>query len=153
MEVARLFCGKEVVYAKSKFRAAKRHDQFTDDYPRTLPPAKNGKACLKPVVCLIGPGCVSSGEGFAKMLAALPHVTTVGLPTRGSSGNPAAAEVGDTGLTVYFSRWVDMLPDGTPIEGKGVPPKVVVDSPAADYADADPTLAKGLEVLRAARRQ
>src|SRR6185369_14051716 len=109
---------------------------------------KSGKPYVKPVVCLLGPGCVSSGEGFAKMLKALPHVTTVGLPTRGSSGNPGGVEVGDTGLTVYFSRWVDMLPDGTPIEGRGVPVKIKVEVPADGYKDADPTLAKALELLR-----
>jgi C-terminal processing protease CtpA/Prc len=82
------------------------------------------------------------------MMAALPHVTTVGRPTAGSSGNPGPAPVGDTGLTVYFSRWVDLLPDGTPIEGHGVVPKVRVDEPAEAYRKADPTLARGLEVLR-----
>jgi hypothetical protein len=148
-EVARLFCGKKVVYAKSRFRNDPGHDDFTEDYPRELLPAKSGKPYLKPVVCLLGPGCVSSGEGFAMMLAALPHVTTVGLATRGSSGNPGPAEVGDTGLTVYFSRWVDLLPGGTAIEGQGVPPAVVVEATAEAYRDADPTLAKGLEVLRA----
>lgn len=148
-EVARLFCEKKVVYAKSRYRAGKKHDEFTEDYPRELPAAKSGKPFVKPVVCLLGPGCVSSGEGFAKMMAALPHVTTVGLPTRGSSGNPAAVEVGGTGLAVYFSRWVDLLPDGTPVEGKGITPKVRIEAPADAYRDADPTLAKGLEVLRA----
>ena len=49
---------------------------------------------------------------------------------------------------MYFSRWVDLLPDGTPIEGKGVPVAVRVDRPAGAYKGADPTLAKGLEVLR-----
>lgn len=148
-EIARLFCGKPVVYAKSRYRNGPGHDEFTEDMPRELSAAKSGRPYLKPVVCLLGPGCVSSGEGFAKMLAALPQVTTVGLPTRGSSGNPGPAPVGETGLVVYFSRWVDLLPDGTPVEGRGVPPKVVVDRPAADYRDADPTLARGLEVLRA----
>jgi hypothetical protein len=50
---------------------------------------------------------------------------------------------------VYFSRWVDLLPDGTPIEGKGVQPAIRVDAAGEEYKDADPTLAKGLEVLRA----
>jgi hypothetical protein len=148
-EVARLFCGKKVTYAKSRHRDAPDHDDFTDDLPRELPPAKSGQAYLKPVVCLLGPGCVSSGEGFAQMLTALPHVTTVGLPTRGSSGNPAPVDVGETGLRVYFSRWVDLMPDGTPIEGKGIPPAHVVDVAADRYKDADPTLVKGLEILRA----
>ena len=42
-----------------------------------------------------------------------------------------------------------MLPDGTPIEGEGVPPAVRVEAAADASKDADPTLAKGLEVLRA----
>jgi C-terminal processing protease CtpA/Prc len=147
-EIARLFCGKNVVYAKSRFRDGPDHDDFTEDQPRELSPAKSGKPYLKPVVCLLGPGCVSSGEGFAQMLAALPHVTTVGLPTRGSSGNPGTVDVGETGLTVYFSRWVDLMPDGTPLEGRGVRPAIEVRAAAEAYKDADPTLAKGLEVLR-----
>jgi RNA polymerase sigma factor (sigma-70 family) len=147
-EVAQHFCEKKVVYAKSKFRNGSRHDDFDNDHPRELPAAKSGKPYLKPLVCLLGPGCVSSGEGFAQMMVALPHVTAVGLPTRGSSGNPAPVDVGDTGLKVYFSRWVDMMPDGTPIEGKGVPVKVRVDVAADAYKDADPTLAKALEILR-----
>jgi RNA polymerase sigma factor (sigma-70 family) len=148
-EVARLFCANKVVYARSRFRNGPGHEEFTEDCPRELPPAKSGKPYLKPVVCLLGPGCVSSGEGFAQMLAALPHVTTVGLPTRGSSGNPGPADVGDTGVVVYFSRWVDQMPDGTVLEGKGVQPRVVVTTTAEAYRDADPTLAKGLELLRA----
>jgi hypothetical protein len=51
-------------------------------------------------------------------------------------------------LTVYFSRWVDMLPDGTPIEGRGVPVKVKLEAPPDEYKNADPTLAKALEILR-----
>jgi hypothetical protein len=148
-EVAQLFCGQRVVYARSRYRNGSRHDDLSTDQPRELPPARSGRPYLKPVVCLLGPGCVSSGEGFAQMLTALPHVTSVGLPTRGSSGNPGPVDVGDTGLTVYFSRWLDLMPDGTPIEGRGIPPTVRVDAAVDRYRDADPTLAKGLEVLRA----
>jgi C-terminal processing protease CtpA/Prc len=148
MQIAELFCDKKVVYAKSRFRNGKGHDEFTEDHERTLNSCKTGKPYTKPVICLLGPGCVSSGEGFAKMLAALPHVTTVGLPTRGSSGNPGQVDVGESGIVVYFSQWVDLLPNGTPIEGKGVPPKIRVEKPVEAYKDADPTLAKGLEVLR-----
>jgi hypothetical protein len=147
-EIAQLFCKERVVYAKSRFRNGREHDHFGEDNPRYLMPAKSGKPFLKPVVCLLGPGCVSSGEGFAKMMAALPQVTTVGLPTRGSSGNPGPVDVGETGVSVYFSRWVDLLPNGTPFEGKGVQPAVSVDARGSAYKEADPTLAKGLEILR-----
>jgi C-terminal processing protease CtpA/Prc len=148
-ELARLFCEKPLVYARSRYRNGPGHDDFTEDYSRELAPATSGKPYLKPVACLLGPGCVSSGEGFAMMLAALPHITTVGLPTRGSSGNPQGVDVGDTGLTVVFSRWVDLLPDGHPIEGRGVQPAVLLNFAPEAYKDADPTFAKGLEILRA----
>jgi len=147
-EIGRVFCEKPVVYAKSRVRSGPKHDEFSADRSRTLQAAKSGKPYTKPVVCLLGPGCVSSGEGFAKMLAALPHITTVGLPTRGSSGNPAPVELGGTGIKVFFSRWVDLMPDGTLIEGKGVQPSINVEVPADVYKTTDPTLEKGLEVLR-----
>jgi hypothetical protein len=52
------------------------------------------------------------------------------------------------GMTVMFSRWVDMLPNGDSFEGRGMPPEVVVDAAADAYAVGDPTLQKGLEILR-----
>jgi C-terminal processing protease CtpA/Prc len=146
-QIARLFCGKKTVYAKSKYRDGPGHGDFTREFDRWLEPAE--RPYLGPVVCLIGPGAVSSGEGFVKMMRALPHVTTVGLPTRGASGNPQPVELAGGGVAVWFSRWVDLLPDGTPTEGVGIAPEVEVREPAAAYAERDPTLEKGLEVLRA----
>lgn len=145
-EIAELFCQQETVYAKSKYRSGPGHDEFTPEYPRTLPATKD--AYTKPVVCLIGPGAVSSGEGFVKMMQCLPHVTTIGLPTRGASGNPQPWPLGRTGVAVYFSRWVDLLPDGQTFEGRGIPPDVEVKVPATAYQSADPTLEKGLDILR-----
>lgn len=148
MEIAKFFCEKPVVYAKFRNRGGPKHDDFTPDKVRTLPAIKSGKAYTKPVVCLLGPGAISSGEGFAKMIVSLPHVTSVGLPTRGSSGNPQPVELGGTGINVMFSRWVDLMPDGTIIEGNGVQPTIRVDVPVEQYKTGDPTLEKGLEVLR-----
>ena len=53
--------------------------------------------------------------------ATIPGVTLLGSATRGSSGNPQPVDL-PNGVTVHFSRWVDELPDGTPLEGRGVPP-------------------------------
>jgi hypothetical protein len=145
-EIAQRFCAKDVVYAKSKYRNGRKHTDFTRAYERTLTASKD--PYTKPVVCIIGPGAVSSGEGFAKMMMALPHVTTVGMPTRGASGNPKPYKLGGTGVTVTFSRWVDLLPNGVTFEGRGIPPQVLVDEPATAYADRDPTLEKAFEVLR-----
>jgi C-terminal processing protease CtpA/Prc len=145
-QIASLFCGKRTLYAKSKVRNGPGHGDFSRDNERWLEPA--AEPYLKPVVCLMGPGAVSSGEGFVQMMRRLPHVTTVGLPTRGASGNPQPVELPGTGLAVWFSRWVDMLPDGQPFEGSGIAPNVEVRQPAQDYAVRDPTLEKGLELLR-----
>jgi hypothetical protein len=146
VEIARCFCPKPTVYAKSKLRGGPKHDEFTSEFERTLPASM--QPYTKPVVCLIGPGAVSSGEGLVKMMTCLPQVTTVGLPTRGASGNPKPWPLGRTGIAVWFSRWVDLMPDGKTFEGVGIPPDVAVNEPAIAYAAADPTLEKGLEVLR-----
>lgn len=146
MAIANRFCAKETVYARSKYRNGQAHDAFTQEYDRTLPASSN--PYTKPVVCLIGPGAVSSGEGFAQMMQCLPQVTTVGLPTRGASGNPAPWRSMRAGITVYFSRWVDLLPDGQVLEGVGVKPAIEVKEATEVYEKTDPTLDKGLEVLR-----
>jgi C-terminal processing protease CtpA/Prc len=41
-----------------------------------------------------------------------------------------------------------MLPDGTPIEGRGVPPEILVDRPDTSYETADPTWERAVQVLR-----
>jgi C-terminal processing protease CtpA/Prc len=144
--IAQLFCAKDTVYAKSKYRGGAAHGVFTEEFPRTLLEAKN--PFKKPVVCLIGPGAVSSGEGFVQMMKCLPQVTTVGLPTRGASGNPRPFEIPGADVTVWFSRWVDLMPDGKSFEGRGIAPEVIVDKPATDYARSDLTLDQGLEIRR-----
>jgi hypothetical protein len=145
-EIASQFCAKDTVYAKSKYRNGPSHDNFTKEYERVLKASPN--PYTNPVVCIIGPGAVSSGEGFVQMMKCLPQVTTVGLPTRGASGNPQSYNLTGTGVTVIFSRWVDLMPDGQTFEGKGISPDVIVDEPPSAYEQQDPTLEKALEILR-----
>lgn len=144
-EIAKLFCAEETIYARSKRRSGPGHEDFGKVQDRVLPASEN--PYTRPVVCLIGPGAVSSGEGFVKMMACLPWVTTVGQRTRGASGNPAPWHFGRTGLSVYFSRWVDLMPDGQTFEGVGIPPEIEVRLPPEAYRSADPTLVRGLEIL------
>jgi C-terminal processing protease CtpA/Prc len=82
------------------------------------------------------------------MMKCLPRVTTVGMRTRGASGNPQPYELYSMGVSVWFSRWVDLMPDGSIFEGVGIAPDVTVEVPPASYTERDPTLEKGLEVLR-----
>jgi hypothetical protein len=48
------------------------------------------------------------------------------------------------GVNVWFSRWVDELPDGTPTEGVGIPPTV----PVSHVGTGDPTFEAGVAKLR-----
>lgn len=113
------------VYGRSKTRSGLKNGAFIEDRKRSIYPAKELSAYKKPIVVLIGPGCVSSGEGMAMMLRALPQAQFIGEPTRGSSGNPAPLLL-PNGVTVYYSRWVSMLPSGEPFEGKGLQPDITL---------------------------
>jgi hypothetical protein len=142
-KIAAIFADQPRVYAKSKRRAGPSPTDFTEPTKRWVKP-REGKRFTGPVVVLTGPNCVSSGEGFVKAMRVLPTVTLVGQPTRGASGNPQPVDL-PNGVQVWFSRWVDMLPDGTVTEGKGVPPDVLV----KHEGEGDPTFRAALEVLRA----
>ena len=48
---------------------------------------------------------------------------------------------------VYSSTWRSLLPDGTPIEGVGVPPTKRFEAPKEAYLKGDPTLDHALELL------
>ena len=141
-DFASIFADQERVYALSSFRNGPKPADLSPPSERRIAPRK-GKTFTKPVVVLTGPGCISSGEGFVKAMKCLPHVTLVGLPTAGASGNPAPVEL-PNGVTVWFSRWVDLLPDGTPTEGKGIVPDVEV----RQEGDGDAAFMKAVELLK-----
>ncbi len=142
LPIASRFADRERVYARRRVRAGSGLFDLAPPIDARLVPAKDADA-VTPVVVLIGPFCMSSGEGMAQMFHALPHVRLVGKPTRGASGNPAPVEL-PNGVEVWFSRWMNYLPDGTSLEGKGVPPHVLVEH----TGPGDPTFVKGLTLLR-----
>lgn len=142
LRIAGLPARETIVYARSLVRSGPRHADLTEGRARYLELAPGG-GYDGPIVVLIGPGCISSGEAFAMMLKALPNARLVGLPTRGASGNPAAVTL-PNGVTVYYSRWISLLPDGTPIELTGVQPDIRVEN----TGPGDPTFHRGLEELR-----
>ena len=126
-QIASLFADEERIYARQRVRSGPAHTDLVETSPRTIAPREGGVTYRGPIAGLIGPGAVSSAEGFALMLKALPSCQLFGSPTRGASGNPAPVML-PNGVDVYFSRWETLEPDGTPIEGRGVAPDVEVDS-------------------------
>lgn len=135
-----------VVYAKRRFRDGPGPTDFAAPVVGSLTPSGAGDAAPRvpgPVVALLGPGCVSSGEALAAMVRALPAGLTVGLPTRGASGNPAPVPL-PHGIDVWLPRWASFLPDGTPLEGRGVAPQVRIEP----VAGKDAALDRAIELVR-----
>jgi C-terminal processing protease CtpA/Prc len=142
LAIASKFADRRRVYAKHAIRCGPKPEDLTEPFERVLEPSTK-TPFTKPVAVLIGPVCMSSAEGFAKMVKALPHAVLVGLPTRGASGNPRVLDL-PNGVTVAYSTWMDMLPDGTVVEGRGIAPDVEVKHEGA----GDPAFERAVEELR-----
>ncbi len=140
--IAGFFTDRRTKYARAQVRSDREADGLLETPGRYFDPSA-AQAYKRPVVCLIGPGCVSSGEGFALMMKSLDHVQVIGQPTRGASGNPRPVTL-PNGVRVWFSRWVSLELDGTPIEGRGVYPETLIDHTEG----GDVTFERGLELLR-----
>ena len=143
-QFAGCFVGEPKVYAKNTTRAGGKWSQV---YDRVVEPNRGRPAYRGKVVVLTGPANMSSCESFILMMKQAPDCTLVGERTYGSSGNPQPQNLGN-GVTVFLSSWKDMLPDGSPLEGKGIAPDVEVKSTPADFRAADPVLAAALKVAR-----
>lgn len=131
------------VYARRAVRSGPGPEDFEAWHDVWLRPAGGAaKPFTKPIVVLLGPGCVSSGEGMAQMLDVLPHARSVGQPTRGASGFPTHLPLPND-FDVWYSTWKNQQADGTPLEGRGVQPDLLVDH----TGPGDPTLAAGLAEL------
>ena len=145
--VARRFAAEKIEFARSRYRDKARPDElaFGDPIPRHVGPAE-GKADTRPVVVLQGRHCVSSTEAFLLMMKAIPTATTVGLPSRGGSGNPRSFRI-VPGVTLFASTWQSLTLDDECIEGVGIAPQVTVDERPAKYLHGDPTFEQALELL------
>ncbi len=75
--------------------------------------------------------------------------TLIGAPSYGSSGKPGSYSL-PHGVVVNLPSWRDLLPDGTPFEGRGVRPDMLVDAAPEAFEEADPVLGAALRQARAA---
>jgi C-terminal processing protease CtpA/Prc len=146
-ELAGCFITKPKVYSKNTIR---RDGKFTGPYDRTVEPNKARPAFRGDVVVLMGPKNVSSNESFLLMMRQVSGCKLIGVKSYGSSGCPRPVNLGN-GVKAFVPSWVDMLPDGTELEGKGVAPDITVKATPADLETSDPVLDEGLKQLRGSR--
>lgn len=145
--VAARFADRTIAYGFSQYRNGPRHEDLTEKLPRTIEP-RGPWRYDRPIVVLIGQRCMSSNESFVAMMGECPQVTTMGDHTCGSSGNPKVLNL-PAGVEVSLPRWIDLLPDGTPLDERGVQPDVPFEpGPEAFTGDRDDLLSAALERLR-----
>jgi len=148
-EVAGRFLHEEFVYAYSQFRNGPKHTDLTERHERRVAP-RGPWRYDRPMVLLIGQKCMSSNESFVAMMSGATNVTIMGDHTCGSSGNPKIVNL-PLDMTVSVPRWIDYLPDGTPLDERGFQPQVPF-QPAPDAFDGprDDLLTAALDRLRKA---
>lgn len=139
--IAARFVDRTVLYSKNRTRNPDVAGGWTPVYDRLIEPDPK-RAVRLPVYLLQGPVCLSSNESFIMMMKQSPRVKTLGATTGGSSGNPQEYKLAN-GVRILLPSWEDLLPDDSPLEGKGIPPEVPV---TGDFAAGDPVLAKALEM-------
>jgi carboxyl-terminal processing protease len=146
-DVAGRFLEQEYVYASSRYRNGPEHADLGPQQARKVQP-RGPWRYERPVVLLMGQRCMSSNESFISMMNGAPNVTTMGDHTCGSSGNPVVIQL-PLGITVTVPRWMDLLPDGTPLDERGIEPKIkFVSQPGAFEGLRDDLLAEALNRLK-----
>ena len=148
--IASRFAAEKIEFARSRYRDKTRPDEiaFGDPVPRYVGPREGREPDTRPVAVLQGRFCVSSTEAFLFMMKAIPTATTVGLPSRGGSGNPRGFRV-VPGVTHNASTRQALTLDDECNEGVGVEPQITVDERISKYLKGDPTFERALEVLAA----
>ena len=148
-QVAGRFLEKEFIYAYSRYRNGPQHTNLTEKIARQASP-RGPWRYDRPVLLLIGQKCMSSSESFVAMMSGALQATIMGDHTCGSSGNPRIVRF-PVEVTVSVPRWIDYLPDGTPLDERGFRPEVQFEpEPGAFEGDRDDLLSAAVDRLRQA---
>lgn len=103
------------------------------------------------VVVLTNFNCASACEDFVMPLKTSGRAQIVGQATRGSTGQPYIYEFGN-GMGFRVSAKRVFLPDGSPFEGVGLKPDILIEPTSAELrAGKDSVLEKALEIIKNAR--
>lgn len=146
-DIAAWFIEGQQVYAKHVIRDPDADKGFGPVMSRTIAGNEPPNRFDKPVAVLTGPAIMSSAEALLLMMKQGSHVTLIGAPSFGSSGNPQPHALKNK-VTVFIPSWKAMRPDGTCFEGEGIRPDVEVKASPGDFRTGDPVLQRALEHLR-----
>lgn len=126
---------------------------FTDDYYFDFPfNPKNAETTtpkiVVPTVVLIGHKTESAAEDFLIYANGQKHITKVGTPTAGSTGQPYYFLL-PGGAQARVCTKQDTYPDGKIFVGVGIVPDVYVERTVSDYLKGkDSELEKALDLLK-----
>lgn len=147
LQVAGRFLDKPFVYGYDEMRNGPKPSDLTEREARRIEP-RGPWQYHHPVILLIGQKCMSSNESFVGMMTGDTHLVTMGDHTCGSSGNPEIVRL-PLDMTVSVPRWIDYLPDGTPLDERGFQPQVRFRAgPDSFSGGRDELLSAALERLR-----
>lgn len=122
-------------------------DNWVEFDPWVVPESPGDKITV-PTAVLIGRGTISAAEDFLVMADSIPHFTTIGSPTYGSTGQPLFFDLPGGGLGFVVTKH-DSYPDGREFVGPGVKPKIQVTYRLEDIASGiDVDLEEALRFLK-----
>ena len=107
----------------------------------------NAKRLVVPTAILTSNNTASAAEDFLISAANQPHMTRIGEPTYGSTGQPYQFELVG-GFTARVCTKKDTYPDGSPFVGVGIKPAIAVSPTVQDFIQhKDPVLDKALNFV------
>lgn len=100
-----------------------------------------------PTVILVGNGTASAAEDFLIYADNQKHMTKIGEPTYGSTGQPLLFELPNGGIARVCTK-KDTYPDGKEFVGVGIQPDIQVTKRLSDYMEnKDPALETAIGYL------
>lgn len=132
--------------------AKKEYLSYRDEYYYNFPYKPDTiqlktKRIVVPTVLLIGNSTASAAEDFLIYADNQKHITKIGEPTFGSTGQPMVFDLPGGG-TARICTKKDTYPDGREFVGVGIQPDTRIKKSLDDYLEnKDPALEKAIEFL------
>ncbi len=132
------------------YKKVKVYDESTGEFDKEsikkVYANKKGFDYCGNVYVLTGPGIVSSDESFVMMMQQMPNVKTIGMKTRGSSGNPLPYKLSND-ITLFLPSWQVYSLDDKLLEGNGVSPDIEVINSQREFKGNDPLFDKVVSLI------